>query len=136
MKINVIITDDHNISAEVVKTILESDPRFNVIKTCDNGLDAIESAQELNPDIILMDINMAPLDGFETTRIITEKNPLVKIIGFSVHEEPSYALKMLKNGGSGYITKTSASAEIINGIAEVFEGHLFICNEVKEKMKR
>lgn len=133
--IKVIIADAHHSTLEVTKLIIGSHDEMTVIQTCETSNEAIVAAKQLLPDIMLIDINLSPDDGFETVRKITENTPAVKIIGFAAYEEPAYALKMLGKGANGYITKTSPMIELLEGILQVYDGHLFICKEVRNKMK-
>ena len=132
--IRIILADDHKIVRESWKALLENNPRFKVIADCDNGSDAIAETTRLNPDIVLVDINMSPLNGFSVTESIAKIIPPVKVIGLSVNNQPKYALKMLELGASGYLTKTSSLEEILRGIMEVHEGNIYICDEVKRFM--
>ncbi|MEI2738043.1 MAG: response regulator transcription factor [Chitinophagaceae bacterium] len=129
--IRIILVDDHKIVRESWKILLENDPRFRVIANCDNGYSAIEKAVELVPDIMLVDINMSPLNGFAVTERMMVSVPSVKIIGISVNNQPVYALRMFELGARGYLTKTSPLEEIHFGIQEVYRGEIYICKEVK-----
>ncbi len=131
--ISVIITDDHHIFRNAAKTTLESHPQIKVVAICGNGEEAIEVARKLQPDIVLMDINMEKLDGFEATAQLRKELPGIKVIGFSVHDEPLYVSRMLQVGAMGYITKTSSRSEIIEAILQVHSGQQYICKEIKEK---
>lgn len=133
-KIRIIIVDDHKLVREAWKILLENNPRFIVVAECENGLSAIEQAQKLLPDIMLVDINMSPLNGFAVTEKIMETNPSIRIIGLSVNNQPNYANRMLKLGARGYITKTSALEEIHHGILKVYNGEQYICEEVRRNM--
>lgn len=134
--IRIILVDDHSLARESWKSLLELDPRFEVIALCDNGLEAIETAQKLLPDIMLVDINMSPVNGFAVTEKIMESNPEIKIIGLSVNNQSFYVLKMLELGAKGYLTKTSPLEEVLHGIIQVSEGHQYICKEIKQNMTK
>jgi two-component system, NarL family, invasion response regulator UvrY len=129
--IRIILVDDHQLARESWRTLLGFDDRFSVIHECDNGHDAIESANRLTPDIMLVDINMQPVNGFEVAQKVLEKNPGVKIIGISVNNQPYYADRMLEIGASGFVTKGSSMEEITHAILEVSRGERYICNEIK-----
>ena len=135
-RIRIIIVDDHPLIRETWKLLLELDERFIVIAECTSGGEAINAADQHAPDIILMDINMHPVNGFEATRKIVKQNPTVKIIGMSVNNQPSYARNMLQLGAKGYVTKNSTKEEMASAIATVHKGGRFICEEVKQKMQR
>lgn len=128
--IRIILVDDHKLVRQSWRALLENNPRFQVIADCDNGQTAIDQAQELNPDIMLVDINMSPLNGFAVTEKVMELSPSIKVIGLSVNNQPKYAKRMLELGAKGYLTKTSTLDEINHGIMEVHRGKFFICKEV------
>jgi two-component system invasion response regulator UvrY len=135
-QIRIVIVDDHQQIRETWKLLLEHDKRFTVIAQCSNGAEAIEAAKNLVPHVILMDINMSPVNGFEATRKIRSQNPGVKIIGMSANNQPSYARNMLKLGAKGYVTKSSSKEEMAKAIIHVHNGGQYICEEVKNKMQR
>ncbi len=132
--IRVVIVDDHQMVRETWRMILQKDERIEIIGECSSGGEAIEAAENLGPDVMLMDVNMSPINGFEATRKITRSHPHVKIIGVSVQSQPSYARNMLHLGAKGYVTKNSPKAEMIEAILQVQNGHTFLCKEIKEKM--
>jgi DNA-binding NarL/FixJ family response regulator len=132
--IRIMLVDDHKIVRKSWKSLLENNPRFKVIADCDNGESAIELAEELIPDIMLVDINMSPLNGFAVTERIMETTPSIKIIGLSVNNQPKYAIRMVELGARGYLTKTSSLEEINHGIMEVHKGEFYICEEVTRNM--
>lgn len=132
--IRIIITDDNLAVASAFKTMLERHGGLHVVQLCESGKEAIEAAKKILPDIMLMDINMYPMNGFEATKAIQASLPSVKIIGFSIHEEPVYAHKMMALGAKGYITKTTPEEEILKCIIKVHKGYSIICSEVLAKM--
>ena len=134
IQIKIILVDDHRLILESWKMLLENDSRFTIIAECENGEDAINISLKLIPDIILMDINMLPINGFETTRKILSENPHLKIIGISVNNQPSYASKMLEIGGKGFITKGSSFDELTSAILKVHNGGKYICEEIKKQI--
>jgi two-component system, NarL family, invasion response regulator UvrY len=129
--IKLIIVDDHFHVRQAWSWVLNQVPRLNVIAQCANGQEAIEAAKNLQPDVILMDINMKPVNGIEATRSIREFAPDMKIIGVSVQAERSYVNEMLRNGANGYVTKNSPSTEMVMAIDEVLAGNTYICEEVR-----
>ncbi|HRG83430.1 MAG TPA: response regulator transcription factor [Chitinophagaceae bacterium] len=133
-QIRIVLADDHQLIRESWRMLLENNPRFKVVADCSNGHDAIRCANEHRPDILLVDINMQPLNGFEVVRQVVEKNPSVRIIGMSVNNQPKYATRMVEMGARGYLTKTSSLAEIQHGIEQVYNGEVYICEEVKNLM--
>ena len=128
--IQLIIVDDHFQVREAWGWVLGQVPGISVIAQCANGQEAIEAAERLQPDIMLMDIHMNPVNGIEATRIIRESSPDIKIIGISVQVERSYVYEMLRSGANGYVTKNSSSQEMVIAIDEVLAGKTYICDEV------
>ena len=130
-KITILLVDDHKLIRDSWTFILNSDPRFLVIGETSNGDDAIEIAKKTKPDIVLMDVNMTPVNGFDATKQICEFSPDSKVIGISMHSMPAYAKRMLQVGAMGYVTKNSSKEEMISAIIEVNNGNKYICEEVK-----
>ena len=130
--ISIIIADDHRLIRETWTYILNRDSRFKVIGSCSNSEEAVKMSEELQPQIVLMDINMAPFSGIEATRRIREASPDSRVIGVTMHTQPTYAKKMLQLGASGYVTKNSSKEEMFSAIVEVSKGNKFICEEIKE----
>jgi len=131
--IRIVIVDDHELIRESWKLIFGRDARFDIIGLCPNGADAITVVTNNTPDIVLMDINMTPMNGLEATRKILELMPEVKVIGTSANNNPRYADKMLQLGAKGYVTKTSTFDELKTAILTVMEGKTYICDEIKNK---
>ena len=133
-KIRLVLVDDHEMVRNTWKLILQQDPRIDIIAECNSGAEAIDIANGLFPDIMLMDINMSPVNGFEATRKIVKSCPQIKIIGVSVNDQPGYARNMLQLGAKGFVTKNTAQEEMIEAILEVFKGRTYICKELRDKM--
>lgn len=130
--ITILIADDNKYIRETIRFLLSRFDYLKLVGEAESGEEAITLARELNPDIILIDINMAPINGFEATRKILKQNPSSKIIGLSVHKQPSYAKNILQLGAKGYVTKSSPHKEIIHAILEVSAGREYICSELNE----
>jgi DNA-binding NarL/FixJ family response regulator len=130
-KITILLVDDHKLIRDSWSFILNSDPRFIVIGETSSGEEAIEIAKEKRPKVILMDVNMSPVNGFEATKAIHKLSPESRIIAVSMHTMPAYAKRMLQLGAMGYVTKNSSKDEMITAIVEVSDGKKYICDEVK-----
>lgn len=133
-KVSILIADDHKLIRETWSYILNNDPRFEVVAECGDSEQAVEVARTKRPQIILMDINMTPISGFEATEKIRKVSPASKIIGVSMHSQPAYAKKMLQIGARGYVTKNSSKEEMIKAILEVQNGNKYICDEIKNNI--
>ena len=134
-KIRIIIADDHQLVRETWKSLLEQDWRFSIVAECTNGVEAIRAANTINADIILMDISMHPVNGFEATKKILRKTPSARIIGISVNDQPSYARNIMQLGARGFVTKDCTKEEMIKAIITVHEGGKFISKDVRKKMQ-
>jgi two-component system invasion response regulator UvrY len=134
-QIRIAIVDDHTDVRGTWRLLLEQDNRFDVVAECANAQQAIDVAAKLVPDVMLMEIDMSPLNGLEATKKILRQNPSMKIIGVSIEDQPSYALSMLKVGAKGYVTKNSSREEMTFAIMKIYNGGQYICEEVQSKMK-
>lgn len=133
-KISILIADDHKLIRETWSFILNNDARFIVVAECGDSEQAVEMARTKKPQIVLMDINMTPISGFEATEKIRKVSPGSKVIGVSMHSQPAYAKKMLQIGARGYVTKNSSKEEMITAIMEVHAGNKYICDEIKNNI--
>jgi two-component system invasion response regulator UvrY len=133
--IRLVIVDDHDLMRETWKMVLQSDPRMKVVAECSSGKEAIECVEFLPVDVMLMDINMSPVNGFEATRKIAKAYPSIKIIGLSINNQPSYARNMIQLGARGYMTKNSTKEEMIKAIVAVMNGEVYICQDIRDRMQ-
>ena len=130
-KITILIADDHTLVRETWSFILNTDERFKVIAESGSGEDAVELAKQLRPNIVIMDINLPGMNGIEATQQIRKYSPASKILGVSLHTQPTYARKMIQKGAMGYVTKNSSREEMFKAIMEVHNGRRYICEEIK-----
>ena len=130
-KISILIADDHTLVRETWSFILNTDSRFQVVAESGSGEEAVELARQLRPDIVIMDINLPGINGIEATQLIRKTSPSSKILGVSLHTQPTYARKMIQKGAMGYVTKNSSREEMFKAIIEIHEGKKYICEEIK-----
>ena len=132
--IRIVLADDHQLVRDSWKMLLENHPNLEVVGSCDINEDAVTLITELQPDILLIDINMAsPLNGLGLAEAVIGQFD-AKVVGLSVSNHPKFALRLMTLGGSGYLTKTSTLEEIYRGILEIHQGNTFISTEVKARM--
>jgi DNA-binding NarL/FixJ family response regulator len=124
--ITVLIADDNVHMRESLRILISPLENLQLIGEAKNGEEAITFASDLHPDIILMDINMSPVNGFEATRKIVKQFPEIKIIGLSLHTEPAYCRNLMRLGARGYVTKSSPYEEILIAIQEVAAGGRYV----------
>jgi two-component system invasion response regulator UvrY len=130
-RVSIMIVDDHTLIRETWSYLLGKNENFDVVADCGNGQRAIELARDKRPDVVLLDINMSPMSGFDVLKMIRKYSPGSKIIGVSMHSQPAYAKKMLRLGAKGYVTKNSPRSEMMEAIEAVSNNHVFVCQEVK-----
>ena len=133
-KITILIIDDHRMLREAWVALLNSDMRFHVIGDTGDGAEAIEMAKNLKPAIILADINMSPMDGFEVTRQICRYEEHPKVIGLSMQSAIGAVRKLLSLGASGYLSKNSPWEEIVRAVLAVSQGQQYISEEIKNSI--
>ncbi len=118
----VLITDDHPHSRKAIKAILEDEPLFTIIGEATNGMEAVELCDLLLPDLVLMDIEMPVLNGLEATKIIKEKNPLIKVIILSVSDDVADLFTAIQYGAQGYLLKNMDPDEWLQYLRSVADG--------------
>lgn len=126
MTIRVLIVDDHEIVRSGIRLMLEDQDDIELLGECENAEVAIRRAQELVPDVVIMDITLPDMNGIEATRRIKALVPQVSVLAMTIHEEPDYFFEMLKAGASGYVPKRVASEELLRAIHVVASGQVFL----------
>ena len=136
-KIRMLLADDHIIVRKGLRSLLDADPDIEVVGEAGDGRQAVEKAEQLLPDVVLMDITMPALNGLEATRRIRKLLPQVKVLILTVHATEEYVFQILRAGASGYVVKQAAVTELISAIHAVHSGGSFlspaICREVIEE---
>ena len=112
-KTRILIVDDHPFMRQGLRHILQSDADFDVVAEAENGMQAVERAREVTPDVILMDISMPEMNGIEATRIIHDENPGISIIGLSMFEAADKAAEMKAVGASHYVSKSGPVDQLL-----------------------
>lgn len=130
-KITILIADDHTLVRETWSFILNTDERFTVVAESGSGEEAVTLSRQLHPDVVIMDINLPGMNGIEATELIRRYAPSSKVLGVSLHTQPTYARRMIQKGAMGYVTKNSSREEMFKAITEVKEGRRYICEEIK-----
>jgi len=120
--------------AETWATLINMDPEFEVVKVYDNTKNLVDEITAVKPDIAILDINIHPFSGIEATKMIKKLAPGTKIIGVSMHNQPSFAKKMIRNGATGYVTKNSTKNEMYDAIRSVMKGEKYICAEIQKNI--
>lgn len=124
-KIRIVVADDHRIVREGIVRILEDADDCEVIAQAADGVEAVDMALELKPDIVVVDLTMPRLGGLDALRRIHSQVPNVRVLVLTVHEDEEYIVPIIKAGASGYLVKDSASIELTEAIRTIADGGVF-----------
>jgi DNA-binding NarL/FixJ family response regulator len=132
--LRIFIADDHETVREGIKLIIEEQPDMNVIGEANNGLDAVNRAKELQPDVIVMDVSMPELNGLKATQKLKKLCPKIKVLTLTRHSDDAYLQQLIQAGASGYVLKQSVPAELIRAIRTVAGGNSYIDPTLTNKL--
>jgi two-component system, NarL family, response regulator NreC len=125
-EIRLMLVDDHDVVRTGLKTFLESKGGFRVVAEAGSGKSALDQAENVQPDVVVMDITMPEMDGLEATRRLKALCPECRVLALTVHEDKQYFFEMLAAGASGYITKQAAADELVAAIQTVAAGNVYL----------
>ncbi len=132
--IRIVIADDHSIVREGLKRIVSSIEGMEVTGEAGNGTEVMQRVRELTFDVLVLDLSMPGRSGMELIKLIRAEKPQLRILVLSMHQELQYAVRAIKNGASGYLTKESAPGQLEQAIRKVASGGAFISAEVAEQL--
>ena len=130
MSIKIILADDHKIFREGMRSLLDKEPDMEVIAGADNGKETVRLAEELLPNVVVMDITMPDLNGIDATRYIKKKAPTVRVLCLSMHSDRRFVLEMFRAGVSGYLLKNCAFKELTRAIHAVVANQIYISPQI------
>ena len=130
MSIKILLADDHKIVSECLRPLLNKQPDMRVVGEAENGRMAVKLAQQLNPNVVIMDIAMPDLNGIEATRQIIARCPGVKIITLSMNSDKRYVTGVLNAGASGYLTKSCSFEELVGAIRVVAANKKYLSPDI------
>jgi len=132
--IRIVLADDHTIVREGLKQLLAASGEFQVVGEAGDGYEVLQRVREATPDVLLLDMSMPGKSGIELIKQIRDEKPTLRILVLTMHEEQQYAIRAIRAGAVGYLTKDSASAQLVSAIRKVASGGLFITPEVAEQL--
>jgi len=132
--LRILLVDDHTLVLDGLQARLELEGNVDVIGTASNGLEALEKAAELKPDLVLMDVSMPVLNGLEATKRFKDEQPEIKILMLSMHNDKEYILPLIQSGASGYVLKDVSSQELIQAINTVHQGGTYFSSGASESL--
>jgi two-component system response regulator NreC len=125
-KIRILVTDDHALFRQGIKTMLSAELDMEVVGEASNGSDAIAKAAEARPDIVLMDIGMAGLSSFEASRQIRKNRPETRILFLTMYDDEDYLVECMEVGAAGYVLKDSPATQLLSAIRDVYRGGSYL----------
>lgn len=132
--VRIVVCDDHAIVREGLKQILSGQGDFQVVAEAADGHEAIKRVRELEFDVLLLDMSMPGKSGVELIKQVKAEKPKLRILVLTMHEEHQYAVRAIRAGASGYLTKEGASAQLVTAIRKVASGGAYISTEVAEQL--
>lgn len=130
MAITILIADDHPLFVEGLATLLETIEGFSIIGYAYDGADAVQKANELQPTIAILDINMPVMDGIEAVRQMKLQAPDTRILMLSMNDDRAYILRSMQAGANGYLLKNAAKSELVEAINKVAAGKSYFSSDV------
>jgi DNA-binding NarL/FixJ family response regulator len=132
--IRTVVADDHPIVREGLKQLLSATPDVSVVGEAQNGREVLERVRALDFDVLLLDMSMPGKSGIELIKQVRAEKPKLRVLVLSMHEEEQYAVRAIKAGASGYLTKESATAQLVSAIRKVASGGAFITDSVAQQL--
>jgi DNA-binding NarL/FixJ family response regulator len=132
--IRVLLADDHQLFREGLKRLLESERDMQVLGEANNGLDVQRMVEELHPDVVLMDVSMAIIDGISATREIVRQWPDVKVVILSMHAEEGHLFQALQAGAAGYVLKSAGADQVLTALRAAASGGALIAPSLTGKV--
>lgn len=132
--IRLLLVDDHHLVRSGLLRLLSEEPDFEVAAEAATGEDAVRLARELQPDVVLMDINMPGMGGLEATRRVLQNNPRIKVIAVSMYQDEPYPTRLLEAGAMGYLSKDSAADEVVSAVRAVAEGKSYVAASIASRL--
>jgi DNA-binding NarL/FixJ family response regulator len=132
--IRIVLADDHTIVREGLKQLLLAADGLEIVGEARDGHEAMKAVRELDFDLLLLDMSMPGKSGIELIKQVRAEKPKLRILILSMHEERQYAIRAIRAGASGYLTKESASRQLVEAIRKVASGGAFISAEVAEQL--
>ncbi len=130
MAIRILLVEDHGITRQGLRLLIEKEPDMEVVGEAEDGRKAVELVRELLPDIVITDITMPNLNGVDATRQIVRDFPQTKVIALSIHSKMPFVTSMLKAGASGYLLKESLFNELLEAIETVMAGNTYLSSKI------
>ena len=134
MSLRILLADDHTLVRQGLRKVLEERPEWDVVAEAGDGREAVRLAEQLKPDVCVLDVAMPLLNGVEATRQIARRVPTTRILVLSMYSDEAYVAQILQAGAAGYILKDSADVDLIQAVSEVARGKSFFSPPIARVM--
>jgi len=134
MNVTILLADDHPFVRRGVRTLLEAEADFSIVGEAEDGLQVVQMAEKLRPDILVVDLMMPNLNGLEVLKQVSHRSPKTRKIVLSMHSADPYVVKAFQSGASGYILKDSAPDELIHAIRQVLLDIKYLSPKLSERL--
>jgi DNA-binding NarL/FixJ family response regulator len=132
--IRIVIADDHAIVREGLKRIVSAAEGLQVVAEARDGIEVMQCVRDLSFDVLMLDLSMPGRSGMEVIKLVHAEKPKLRILVLSMHQEMQYAVRAIKSGASGYLTKESAPEQLVQAIRRIASGGAYISAEVAEQL--
>ena len=132
MNISILIADDHGVLLAGLRALLSAEPDMQVVGQASNGVEALRLAAQLQPDVVLADINMPGASGIEIARQLSGRAPRMRVLILTMYEDPNLIAQAMRAGARGYIAKRAVERELIDGVRAVARGEIYIQSQLRE----
>jgi two-component system response regulator NreC len=132
MSIKILIADDHQLTREGVRSLLEREEDIDVLGEAEDGRSAVSMARELRPDVVLMDVCMPDMNGIVATSLILAEAPRIKVVALSMLDDRRFVSNMLRAGASGYLIKDCSFKELIQAIRRVVTNKIYLSSGIMD----
>ena len=130
--IRILLADDHAVVRQGFKMILDAQPDMEIVGEAGNGHEAVELAQKLKPDVVVMDVAMPELNGIEATRRVMEAVTHARVLALSMHKDSVYVREVLRAGARGYLLKDSGAADLVSAVRAVARGEGYLSPAISD----
>ena len=129
----IVLADDHPIVRQGLRTLLEAEPDFTIVGEAADGLETVELAGRLQPQVLILDLMLPGLSGLEVTRQVHQRSPQTRVVILSMHANEAYVLEALRNGAAAYVLKEAGAAELLQAVREVTAGRRYLSPPLSER---
>lgn len=130
----ILLVDDHAVVREGYRSLLEKQPRLRVVGEAADGAEAYRLYKELSPDLVIMDLAMPGFGGIEAVRRIRQWDRTARILVFTMHQSPAYAIQAIRAGAKGYVTKSSPPSALLGAVADVLKDRLALSADINRDL--